>query len=318
MSNRTTVTEFLLLEFSDIREMQILHFVLFLMVYLAALLGNLLIIMVVALDHHLHTPMYFFLMNLSILDLGSISVTVPKSMANSLSNTRSISYSGCIVQVFLFMFLLPADLALLTVMAYDRYVAICQPLHYERVMNRRACVQMAASAWMSGLLYSALHTGNTFALNFCGDNVVDQFFCEIPQLLKLICSDSYLNEVGVIAFGACVALGCFVFIIVSYVQIFKTVLRIPSEQGRHKAFSTCLPHLIVISVFLSVSSFAYLKPTSSSTTGLDLLMAVLYSVVPPVMNPIIYSMRNKEIKDAMRKLTGWRLFTKNKSTICLP
>ncbi|XP_044841866.1 olfactory receptor 14I1-like [Mauremys mutica] len=318
MSNRTTVTEFLLLGFSDIWELQILHFVLFLVVYLAALVGNLLIITVVALDHHLHTPMYFFLMNLSILDLGSISVTVPKSMANSLSNTRLISYSGCIVQVFLFMFLLSSDLALLTIMAYDRYIAICQPLHYERVMNRRACVQMAASAWMSGLLYSALHTGNTFALNFCGDNVVDQFFCEIPQLLKLICSDSYLNEFGVIAFGACVALGCFVFVIASYVQIFKTVLRIPSEQGRHKAFSTCLPHLIVISMFLSFSSFAYLKPTSSSKTGLDILVAVLYSMVPPVMNPIIYSMRNKKIKDAIRKLTGWRLFTNNKSTICLP
>ncbi|KAM7150911.1 olfactory receptor 14A16-like [Macrochelys suwanniensis] len=307
MPNRTTVTEFVLLGFSDIRELQIMHFVLFLVVYVAALVGNLIIIMVVAFDHHLHTPMYFFLMNLSILDLGAISVTVPKSMDNSLSNTRTISYSGCIVQVFLFMFLLSADLALLTVMAYDRYVAICQPLHYERVMNRRACVQMAASAWMSGLLNSALHTGNTFALNFCGDNVVDQFFCEIPQLLKLICSDSYLNEVGVIAFSVCVGLCCFVFIIVSYVQIFKTVLRIPSEQGQHKAFSTCLPHLIVISMFLSISSFAYLKPTSRSTTGLDLLVAVLYSILPPVMNPIIYSMRNKEIKAALRKLTGVRL-----------
>ncbi|XP_030403429.1 olfactory receptor 14I1-like [Gopherus evgoodei] len=318
MSNRTTVTEFLLLGFSDIWELQILHFVLFLLVYLAALVGNLLIIMVVAFDHHLHTPMYFFLMNLSILDLGSISVTVPKSMANSLSNTRLISYSGCIVQVFLFMFLLSSDLALLTIMAYDRYIAICQPLRYERVMNRRACVQMAASAWMSGLIYSALHTGNIFGGNFCGENVVDQFFCEIPQLLKLICSDSYLNEFGVIAFGACLAVGCFVFVIVSYVQIFKIVLRIPSEQGWHKAFSTFLPHLIVISMFLSVSSFAYLKPTSSSTTGLDILVAILYSMVPPVMNPIIYSMRNKKIKDAIGKLTGWRLFTKNKSTICLP
>ncbi|XP_006135786.2 olfactory receptor 14I1-like [Pelodiscus sinensis] len=318
MSNRTTVTEFLLLEFSYVRELQILHFVVFLVVYLAALVGNLLIITTVALDHRLHTPMYFFLANLSILDLGSISVTVPKSMANSLLGTRSISYSGCIVQVFLFMFLLPADLALLTVMAYDRYVAICHPLHYERVMNRRACVHMAAGAWMSCVVYSALHTGNTFTLTFCDNNVVDQFFCEIPQLLKLICSGSYVNEVGVIAFGACVAFGCFVFIIVSYVQIFKAVLRMPSEQGRHKAFSTCLPHLAVVSLFLCTASFAYLKPSSKSTSILDLVSAVLYSVVPPVMNPVIYSMRNKEIKDALRKLTGWRLFTKKKRTVCLP
>ncbi|XP_067386484.1 olfactory receptor 14A16-like [Emydura macquarii macquarii] len=311
MSNRTAVTDFLLRGFSDMRELQILHFVVFLVIYLTALVRNLLVITAVALDRHFHTPMYFFLMNLSILDLGSISVTIPKSMANSLMNTRSISYSGCVTQVFLFLFLISADHALLTVMVYDRYVAICQPLHYESVMNRGACVQMAASAWISGIVYSALHTGNTFALTFCGDNTVDQFFCEIPQLLKLICSDSYLSEVGFIAFGACLALACFVFIIVSYVQIFKTVLRIPSEQGRHRAFSTCLPHLIVITMFLSTSSFAYLKPTSSSTSALDLVAAVLYSTVPPVLNPIVYSMRNKEIKASLQRLTGWRLFAKN-------
>ncbi|XP_065271458.1 olfactory receptor 14A16-like [Emys orbicularis] len=303
MSNRTIVTEFLLLGFSEVRELQILHFVVFLVSYLSALVGNLLIIMVVALNNHLQTPMYFFLVNLSILDLGSISVTIPKSMANYILNTRSISYAGCVAQVFLFVFFTEADFAFLTVMAYDRYVAICKPLHYETVMNRRACVQMAASAWISGILYSVLHTGNTFALTFCGGNMVDQFFCEIPQLLKLSCSDSYLSEVGVLAFSVCLFLGCFVFIIVSYVQIFKSVLRFPSEQGRHKAFSTCLPHLTVVSLFVCTGAFAYLKPTSSSTSALDLMVAVLYSVVPPMMNPIIYSMRNKEIKGALRKLT---------------
>ncbi|XP_067423865.1 olfactory receptor 14A16-like [Emydura macquarii macquarii] len=317
MSNRTTVTEFLLLGFSDNRELQILHFVVFLGIYLVALTGNLLVITVVAIDHHLHTPMYFFLMNLSILDIGSISVTVPKSMANSLLNTTSISYAGCVLQVFLFFFFASADFALLTVMAYDRYVAICKPLHYETVMNRGACVQMAASAWTSGILNSALHTGNTFAVSFCGGNMVDQFFCEIPKLLKLSCSDSYLSEVGVIAFNALLGLSLFALIIVSYVQIFTRVLRIPSELGRHKAFSTCLPHLIVVSLLLFTGTFAYLKPTSSSQSGLDLVVAVLYSVVPPMMNPIIYSMRNKEIKAALKKLTEWRLVTKNKMSIVL-
>ncbi|KAM7150524.1 olfactory receptor 14A16-like [Macrochelys suwanniensis] len=311
MSNRTTLTEFLLLGFSDIRELQILHFVVFLMIYLAALLGNLLIISAVVLDHHLHTPMYFFLANLSIIELGSISVTIPKSMANSLINTRVISYSGCVTQVFLFFLFTAADLALLTVMAYDRHVAICQPLHYERVMNRRACVQMAASAWITSIVYSALHTGNTFRLPFCQSNVINQFFCEIPQLLKLTCSDSYLSEVGAIAFSFFLGFNCFVFIIVSYVQIFKAVLRIPSEQGQRKAFSTCLPHLTVVSLLIFTASFAYLKPTSSSASGLDLMVGVLYSVVPPMMNPIIYSMRNKEIKTALKKLIVWRLFTKN-------
>ncbi|XP_065271529.1 olfactory receptor 14A16-like [Emys orbicularis] len=306
MSNQTTMTEFLLLGFSDVRELQILHFVGFLVMYLAALVGNLLIFMAIAFDHHLHTPMYFFLMNLSILDLSSISVTVPKSMANSLRNTSSISYAGCVAQVFFLISFVTADFSLLIVMAYDRYVAMCQPLHYDTMMNSRACVQMAAGAWISGILYSVLHTGNTFALTFCGGNMVDQFFCEIPQLLKLTCSDSYLSEVGVLAFSVCLVLGCFVFMIVSYVQIFKSVLRITSEQGRHKAFSTCLPHLTVVSLFVCTGAFAYLKPTSSSASALDLVMAVLYSVLPPVMNPIIYSMRNKEIKAALRRLTSYR------------
>ncbi|XP_050773906.1 olfactory receptor 14A16-like [Gopherus flavomarginatus] len=311
MSNQTTLTEFLLLGFSDVRELQILHFVMFLVIYLVGLMGNLLIITAVVLDHHLHTPMYFFLLNLSILDFGSISVTIPKSMANSLINTRVISYPGCVTQVFLFLLFVTTDLALLTIMAYDRYVAICQPLHYERVMNRRACVQMAASAWITGIVYSALHTGNTFRLPFCQSSVISQFFCEIPQLLKLTCSDSYLSEIGAIAFGMFLGSNCFVFIIVSYVQIFKAVLRIPSEQGRGKAFSTCLPHLTVVSLFFCTGFFEYMKPTSSSASNMDLMMGVLYSLVPPIMNPIIYSMRNKEIKAALKKLIVWRLITKN-------
>ncbi|XP_044840176.1 olfactory receptor 14A16-like, partial [Mauremys mutica] len=302
----TTLTEFLLLGFSDVWELKILHVVGFLVLYLAALMGNLLIFMAIAFDHHLHTPMYFFLMNLSLLDLGSISVTVPKSMANSLMNTRSISYAGCFAQVFFLLFFFGADFSLLTVMAYDRYVAICQPLHYETMMNSRACVQIAAGAWISGILYSVLHTGNTFALTFCGGNMVDQFFCEIPQLLKLACSDTYLSEIGVLAFSVCLVLGCFIFITVSYVQIFKSVLRIPSEQGRHKAFSTCLPHLTVVSLFVCTGIFAYLKPTSNSPSPLDIMATVLYSVFTPIMNPVIYSMRNKEIKAALRRLSGCR------------
>ncbi|XP_075768321.1 olfactory receptor 14A16-like [Pelodiscus sinensis] len=315
MSNQSTVTEFLLWSFSDIRELQVLHFVVFLVMYLAALVGNLLIISAVALDHHLHTPMYFFLGNLSILDLGFISVTVPKSMANSLLGTSSISYSGCFTQVFFLLFFIGGDFFLLTVMAYDRYVAICQPLHYRRVMTRRRCVHMAASAWMTGILNSALHTGSTLAVSFCKGNRVDQFFCEVPHLLKLACPASYPNENGLLLFSACLVLSCFVLIIVSYIQIFRAVLRIPSEQGRHKAFSTCFPHLAVVSLFISTGTFAYLKPTSSSAPGLDLVVAVFYSILPPVMNPVIYSMRSKEIEAALRKLVGWRLAPKSQNPI---
>ncbi|XP_064359818.1 olfactory receptor 14A16-like [Dromaius novaehollandiae] len=302
MSNGSSLNEFLLLAFADTRELQLLHFSLFLGIYLAALLGNGLIITAVACDHRLHTPMYFFLLNLSILDLGSISTTVPKSMANSLWDTRAISYSGCAAQVFLLLFSLSAEYSLLTVMAYDRYVAICRPLHYRTLMGSRACVRMAAAAWASGFLYALLHTGNTFSIPLCHGNVVDQFFCEVPQILKLSCSDSYLRELGLIVFGACLAFGCFIFIVVSYVQIFTAVLRIPSEQGRHKAFSMCLPHLAVVSLFLSTGLFAYLKPPSLSSPALDLVVSLLYSMVPPTVNPLIYSMRNKELKDALRKL----------------
>ncbi|KAM6225777.1 olfactory receptor 14A16-like [Porphyrio hochstetteri] len=307
MSNSSSsISQFLLLPFADTRELQLLHFCLFLGIYLAALLGNGLIIITIACDHHLHTPMYFFLLNLSLTDLGCISTTVPKSMANSLWDTRAISYTGCVAQLFFFVFLISTEFCLLTVMAYDRYVAICHPLHYGTLLGSRACVHMAAAAWASGFLPAVLHTANTFSLPLCHGNAVDQFFCEIPQILKLSCSDAYLREIAVLVVSACLAFGCFVFIVVSYVQIFRAVLRIPSQQGRHKAFSTCLPHLAVVSLFVSTAIFAYLKPPSISSLFLDLVLAFLYSVVPPAVNPLIYSMRNQELKDAMWKvMTGY-------------
>ncbi|KAM6106882.1 olfactory receptor 14C36-like [Phoenicopterus ruber ruber] len=302
MSNGSSISEFLLLAFADTLELQVLHFWLFLGIYLAALLGNGLIITAIACDHHLHTPMYFFLLNLSLIDLGSISTTVPKSLANSLWDTRAISYSGCAAQLFLFVFFISAEYFLLTIMAYDRYVAICQPLHYGTLLGSRACVHMAAAALGSGFLNAVLHTANTFSIPLCQGNALDQFFCEIPQLLKLSCSDAYLREVGLIVVSLLVAFGCFVFIVFSYVQIFRAVLRIPSEQGRHKAFSTCLPHLAVVSLFISTLFFAYLKPPSIFSPSLDLVVTVLYSMVPPAVNPLIYSMRNQELKDALKKL----------------
>ncbi|XP_066840365.1 olfactory receptor 14C36-like [Anser cygnoides] len=305
MSNSSSITEFLLLAFADTRELQLLHFALFLAIYLAALLGNGLILTAVACDHRLHTPMYFFLLNLALLDLGCISTTLPKAMANSLWDTRAISYQGCAAQVFLIVFLFSAEYSLLTIMAYDRYVAICKPLHYGSLLGGRACAQMAAAAWGSGVLYALLHTANTFSLPLCQGNAIDQFFCEIPQILKLSCTNSYFREAGLLTFSSVLFLGCFASIVLSYLQIFRAVLRMPSEQGRHKAFSTCLPHLFVVFLFLSTGMFAYLKPPSLSSPSLDLVVAVLYSVVPPIFNPFIYSMRNKELKCAIRKVITW-------------
>ncbi|XP_071885745.1 olfactory receptor 14C36-like [Anas platyrhynchos] len=310
MSNRSTITDFLLLAFADTCELQLLHFALFLGIYLAALLGNGLILSAVACHHRLHTPMYFFLLNLALLDMGCISTTLPKAMANALCDTRAISYQGCAAQVFFFLFFIAAEYSILTIMAYDRYVAICKPLHYGSLLGSRACAQMAAAAWGSGFLNAVLHTANTFSLPLCQGNAVDQFFCEIPQILKLSCSDSdYLKEVRLLVVSACFALVCFVFILVSYVQIFRAVLRMPSEQGRHKAFSTCLPHLAVVSLFVSTAILAYLKPPSISSPSLDLMVSVLYSVVPPAVNPLIYSMRNQELKATLKKLILVVIFT---------
>ena len=256
--------------------------------------------------------MYFFLMNLSILDLSAISVTLPKSMANFLLHTTVISYSGCAAQVFFFHVFGAADLALLTVMAYDRYIAICKPLYYKTIMKGTTCIRMAASAWLSCVPYSALHTGNIFHLSFCKSNVIDQFFCEVPQLLELSCSDSYFSEVGVLTFSFLLVVVCFAFLSMSYIQIFTGVLRIPVKEKQRKAFSTCIPHLIMVFMFVSTGSFTYLKPVSNSPSALDLTASLLYSVLPPVINPVIYTMRNNDIKAAMRKLTDHRLLCRNK------
>ncbi|CAN8180859.1 unnamed protein product [Coccothraustes coccothraustes] len=304
MSNSSSISHFLLLALADTRQLQLLHFCLLLGISLAALLGNGLIISAVACGHHLHTPMFFFLLNLALTDLGCICTTVPKAMHNSLWDTRNISYTGCAAQVFFFLVFMSAELSLLTIMCYDRYVSICKPLHYGTLLGSRACAHMAAAAWASAFLYSLLHTASTFSLPFCHGNVLGQFFCEIPQILKLSCSKSYLRELGLIVFSICSSLCCFVFMVFSYVQIFRAVLRIPSERGRHKAFSTCLPHLAVVSLFVSTATFAYLKPPSISSPSMDVALSVLYSVVPPALNPLIYSLRNQELKAAV-----WRLMT---------
>ncbi|XP_059717100.1 olfactory receptor 14A16-like [Haemorhous mexicanus] len=306
MSNSSSISHFLLLALADTRQLQLLHFCLLLAISLAALLGNGLIISAVACGHHLHTPMFFFLLNLALTDLGSICTTVPKAMHNSLWDTRTISYTGCAAQLFFFAFFISAEFSLLTIMCYDRYVSICKPLHYGTLLGSRACAHMAAAAWASAFLHALMHTANTFALPLCHGNALGQFFCEIPAILKLSCSNSSLRELGLLVFSICLELGFVVVVVFSYVQIFRAVLRIPSEQGQHKAFSTCLPHLAVVFLFITTGTFAYLKPPSLSSPSLDPALSVLYSVVPPTLNPLIYSLRNKELKSAVRSLmTAW-------------
>nr|XP_020663072.1 olfactory receptor 14A16-like [Pogona vitticeps] len=310
MNNHTSMYTFLLTRFSADRELQILHFFVFFILYLMTATGNLLIIIAVALDYHLHTPMYFFLCNLAMLDLGSVSVTIPSSMAMSLMDDTSISYASCVAQVFFYLSFVTANYIVLIIMAYDRYIAICNPLQYERIMHKRACFQMVAIGWITSFGYALLHTVGTFANTFCS-NTVSQFFCEVPELLKLSCSNNYLVEVGFLVVGCIVGLGCFVFIMKTYVQIFATVLRIPSVHGQRKAFSTCIPHLTVVSMLVLTGIFAYARPRTDTSSVLDMACAVIYAIIPSLLNPFIYSLRSKELKTALWKLLNFRLSSRS-------
>ncbi|XP_038598302.1 olfactory receptor 14A16-like [Tachyglossus aculeatus] len=302
MANVSMVTEFLLLGFSEFRELQLAHSALFLLVYLVALMGNLLIIIITSLDQRLQSPMYFFLRHLSVLDLCLISVTVPKSTLNSLTNSRSISFLGCTTQVFLYILSAGSEVFILTTMSYDRYTAICCSLRYDIIMNREVCGKMAAASWLSGGLYSLMHTATIFSSHFCAPRIIHQFFCELPHSLKLMCPGEARAEVSVLVLSFILFWSCFVSILVSYVHIFLAVLKMPAIEGRTKVFSTCLPDLAVVSLFIFTSASAHLKPPSSSPSTLDLLVSVFYTVLPPTLNPLIYSLWNKDMKAALRKI----------------
>ncbi|XP_020831165.1 olfactory receptor 14A16-like [Phascolarctos cinereus] len=309
MTNLTMVTGFLLMDFSNTWELRVLYAMLFLLMYLVALVMNLLIFTLISLDEHLHSPMYFFLKNLSFLDLCFISTTLPKSITNSLCHSHSISFMGCVLQLFLVIFFAASELSLLTIMSYDRYVAISQPLHYEVIMTRGTCVKMATASWLTGGLLGALYSGSTFTLPFCGSKEIYQFFCDVPSLLRLSCSDIHIGLNVTLSIGITLGILCFISIAFSYGHIFSTVLKIPTTEGQSKAFTTCLPHLIVLIVFITTGVIAYLKPHQESYSVLDLSLSIVYTVVPPTLNPVIYSLRNNDIKTSLMKLIHGKHFS---------
>ncbi|XP_074075129.1 olfactory receptor 14C36-like [Macrotis lagotis] len=312
MFNITTiVTEFLLLGFSDTQELQILYFLLFFLVYSAGLMGNLLIVIITTFDRRLHTPMYFFLRNLSIVDACFLSVTVPPASINSLVNNRVISFSGCAAQIFLLIFLAYFEFTLLTVMARDRYVAICHPLHYTVIMRPSVCMKMTLTCLVTGLCFAGFHTGYTFRLSFCQSNVIPQFFCDIPFLLKISCSETFSNMLALFVSVIVIGLGCFAIIIASYIRIFSTVLRFPVKEDQSKAFSTCLPHIFVVSLFLFSIGFVYLQPISESGSIKNIILSIFYCIIPPLLNPIIYSLRNNQMKEAIRLVMSRKLLLSN-------
>ncbi|KFO18766.1 Olfactory receptor 14I1 [Fukomys damarensis] len=302
MDNLTVFTEFLLMDVTGSRELQVLQGVLFLVIYLGALTGNLVTVTVIVTDTRLHSPMYFFISNVALLDLGSISVVVPKAVVNSMAGRKTISLTECAAQIFLYAMFQGVEFALLVVMSYDRYVAICHPLHYGLILTPSLCSQATAGSWASGLVYSAVHTGALFRLPFTKTNVIQQFFCDVPQIMRLSSPEVEFSEFLILAFSLCLVLVCFAFMFASYVNIFSTVLKIHSVEARNKAISTCTPQLAIVLLFLISGSVAVLGPIPNTPSLKNLLTAMFYSMVPPFVNPIIYCLRNRVINAALRRM----------------
>ncbi|XP_067404604.1 olfactory receptor 5V1-like [Emydura macquarii macquarii] len=307
--NSTTITGFILLGFSDVPGLQHVFFSVLLFTYMVTLVGNLLIILLTLTDPALHTPMYFFLRNLSFLEICYTSVNVPKMLENLLSGDKTISFIGCAVQTFFTFFLGGSECLLLLSMAYDRYVAICKPLHYLVLMNRKISSGLAAGSWLSGLLMSFGHTSMVFTLPFCQSHDINHFFCDIPPLLKLACGDISSKEMAVFMMALLFATFPFMLILMSYICIISTILRMHSGEGRQKSFSTCSSHLLVVILFYGSAGIMYLKPNSSFSPTTDKFLSLSYTVLTPMLNPVIYSLRNKEVKGAF-----WR--TMRKSRFC--
>ena len=298
--NQTVLFEFIILGFSNLNELKFLLFTIFLVAYICTLGGNIFIILVTMIDPRLHTPMYFFLENLAFLDICYTTTNVPQMMVHLLSEKKSISYGGCVAQLFAFIFFVGSECLLLAAMAYDRYIAICKPLRYLVIMNKVLYSQLATSCWTGGFLNSVVHTVLTFRLPFCGNNKINYFFCDIPPLLILSCGDTSVNELALLSIGVFIGWTPFLCIILSYLYIISTILRIRSSEGRQKAFSTCASHLIIVLLYFGSSIFTYVRPISAYSLEKDRLISVLYSVVTPMLNPIIYSLRNKDIKEAAK------------------
>ncbi|XP_053901879.1 olfactory receptor 5V1-like [Malaclemys terrapin pileata] len=300
--NQTALKEFIILGFSSLQEVRLLLFSGFLITYLFTLLGNTFIIILALVDQRLHTPMYFFIGNLSFLDICYTTTTIPQLLIHLLSERSNISYMGCVLQLFFFFSFVGTECLLLAVMAFDRYVAICNTLHYTLIINKSICLQLSAASWVSGFLNSAIHTVFAFKLPFCGENRIDYFFCDIPPLLELSCGDTSLNKLLIIFIGLFIAWTPFACILLSYTYIISTILKMPSSQRKRKAYSTCSSHLTVVLLYYGSCIFTYLRPSSSYSLGSTRLISLLYSILTPMLNPIIYTLRNKDVKEALKNL----------------
>ncbi|KAM4877644.1 olfactory receptor 1J1-like [Thomomys bottae] len=309
--NHSSVSEFLLLGLPIWPEQQGVFFALFLAMYLTTVLGNLLIILLIRLDSRLHTPMYFFLSHLAFTDVSFSSVTVPKMLINMKSQHQSITYEGCISQTYFFIFFADLDSFLITSMAYDRYVAICSPLHYSSIMSQSLCGMLVAVSWVIASACALLHTLLLARLFFCAEYTVPHFFCDLGAMLKLSCSDTSLNQLAIFTAGLTAIMLPFLCILVSYSRIGFTILQVPSTKGICKALSTCGSHLSVVTLYYGAIIGLYFLPPPNNTSGNNIIASVMYSVVTPMLNPFIYSLRNKDMKGALRKFVSKKTHSSN-------
>ncbi|VCW54866.1 unnamed protein product [Gulo gulo] len=309
VENCTVFTDFLLLGLSGRKDVQQGLFVLFLLVYGITIIANLGMILLIKLDSRLHTPMYYFLSNLSFCDVCYSSTVSPKMLVDFLSEQKRIPYNLCAIQMYFFGVFADVECLMLAVMAYDRYVAICNPLLYTIAMSRKICIQLVSLAYFVGLVDSAIHTCCTFRLSFCNSKIINHFFCDIPPLLALSSSDTSINEIVMFTFIGCVV-GCSIItVLLSYSYIIATILRMNSAEGRHKAFSTCASHLTAVAIFHGTLLFMYFRPSSSYFMDTDKMSSVFYTVVIPMLNPLIYSLRNKDVKGALKKAISTKLYS---------
>ncbi|XP_040211715.1 olfactory receptor 1019-like [Rana temporaria] len=308
MRNMTILNELFLIGLSELPGLQLPLFLFFLLIYLLTLIWNGLIIVLIVTDSHLHVPMYFFLGNLAGLDLCCSSVTVPRMLFDLLTKKRKIAITTCITQVFFFIFFAISEVFLLAVMSYDRYTAICQPLHYTQVMSWQVCLQLVSSVWCLGFTYSLVHTLYAFKLTFCGSDIVESFFCDLPQLFQISCSDIYINILLIFVLGGFLGVGSLILTFLSYVYIVKTVLKMQAKGKRSKVFSTCTSHLSVVFIFYCSVMFNYFRPSASDHFPGDKVVAVFYTVILPLLNPLIYSLRSQDFKTAFQSVLR-KIFT---------
>ncbi|XP_062994262.1 olfactory receptor 2AP1-like [Elgaria multicarinata webbii] len=302
-ANQTMITEFILLGFAGGRDVQLLLLLLFLVIYIVTISGNLLIILLVVFDQHLHTPMYYFLGNLSCLETIYSSAILPRMLYSLLTGDRSISFVSCVTQFYTFGILVTTECFLLAAMSFDRYLAICKPLHYATYMNDRLCFQLAAASWVGGCLAITITTSLISQLVFCGMNEIDHFFCDFGPLINLSCSDTRIIDILVFLLSSLCALPPFLLTLVSYVFIITSVLQISSTSGRQKVFSTCSSHLTVVTVFYGTLVIVYILPKTSTLRDLNKVFSLLYTILTPLVNPLIYSLRNKDVNEAVKKVT---------------